>query len=133
MPDPSQVFNLHHSSWQQWIPDPLNKARDQTHIFMDTSQICFCCTTMGLLKGLSCSRNLRQVLITRFHQKYLWICMDSSFLKIPPKYLEFLHLSGIDISYLPGKVSGTLLSKTPGCFSKGFHDSIKFILISFCK
>ena len=30
--DPSQVCSLHHGSRQRWIPDPLNKTRDQTHI-----------------------------------------------------------------------------------------------------
>ena len=38
-PDPSHVYNLHHSSWQHWILNPLSDARDQTHIFMDTSRI----------------------------------------------------------------------------------------------
>ena len=42
---PSHVCNLHHSTWQR--PDPLSKARVQTCIFMDTSWICFCCTTAG--------------------------------------------------------------------------------------
>ena len=31
--------NLHHSSWQCWFLNPLSKARDQTHILMDTSQV----------------------------------------------------------------------------------------------
>ena len=39
MPDVSVVCNLHHSSWQHCIPDPLSEARDQTCILMDTSQI----------------------------------------------------------------------------------------------
>ena len=39
MPDPSRVCNLHHSSWQRQILNPLSEARDQTHIFMDTSLI----------------------------------------------------------------------------------------------
>ena len=43
----ASVCDLHHSSWQRWIPHPLSKARDLTHILMDTSQICFCCATMG--------------------------------------------------------------------------------------
>jgi len=47
MRNPSCVFDLHHSSWQCWILNPLSKARDQTHILMDTSQIHFCCATMG--------------------------------------------------------------------------------------
>ena len=37
--DPSSVCNLHHSSWQRQIPDPLSEARDPTHILMDTSQV----------------------------------------------------------------------------------------------
>ena len=34
MPDPSHIC------------DPLNEARDQTHILMDTSRIRYCCATM---------------------------------------------------------------------------------------
>ena len=45
--DPSRVCDLHHSSQQFRISDPLNKARDQTCILIDTSWIRFCCTTMG--------------------------------------------------------------------------------------
>jgi len=36
-----------HSSQQHQIPNPLSKARNQTHILMDTSQIPFRCATMG--------------------------------------------------------------------------------------
>ena len=32
MQDPSGVCDLHHSSWQRQIPDPLNEARNQTRI-----------------------------------------------------------------------------------------------------
>ena len=36
------VFNLYHSSWQCQILNPLSsKARDQTRILMDTSQVCY--------------------------------------------------------------------------------------------
>ena len=37
--DPSQACKLHHSSRQHQIPDPLNKARDQTRILVDSSRI----------------------------------------------------------------------------------------------
>ena len=39
-PDLSHVCDLHHSSWQRQIPNPLNKARDRTCVPMDASQIC---------------------------------------------------------------------------------------------
>ena len=45
--DPSRICNLHHSSPQHWILNPLSKARDQTHILMDSSQIRFRCTIVG--------------------------------------------------------------------------------------
>ena len=37
--DLSLVCNLHHSSRQCWILNPLSKAKDQTCVFMNTSQI----------------------------------------------------------------------------------------------
>ena len=37
--DTSRVFNLYHSSWQCRILNPLNEARDQTHILMDPRQV----------------------------------------------------------------------------------------------
>ena len=43
------VCDLHYSSRQCQIPDPLSEARDRTHILMDTSRICFHCATMGTL------------------------------------------------------------------------------------
>ena len=39
MPDLSQVFDLHHSSWQHQILNPLSEARDGTHILMGTSWV----------------------------------------------------------------------------------------------
>ena len=51
--DTSHIRELHHSSWQHWTLNPLSKARDQTHILMDTNWICFRCTTMGIPPQLS--------------------------------------------------------------------------------
>ena len=45
--DPSYVCDPHHSSEQQWILNPLSKARDQTPIFTDTSQDHYPWATMG--------------------------------------------------------------------------------------
>ena len=39
-PDPSHLWDIHHNSWQFWILNPLNKARDLTHNLMVPSQIC---------------------------------------------------------------------------------------------
>ena len=39
--------NLHHNSRQHWILNVLSKARDQTRILMDGSQIRFHCATTG--------------------------------------------------------------------------------------
>ena len=45
--DPSRICNLHHSSQQCQIPDPLSRARDRTFILMDTSHIHFHYATGG--------------------------------------------------------------------------------------
>ena len=37
-PDPSHICDLHYSLWQHRVFNPLSKARDHTHILMDTSQ-----------------------------------------------------------------------------------------------
>ena len=37
--DPSCICNLHCSSRQHQISNPLSEARDQTHVLMDTSQV----------------------------------------------------------------------------------------------
>ena len=36
---PSRVYNLHHSSRQRWIVNPLSKVRDRTRNLMVPSQI----------------------------------------------------------------------------------------------
>ena len=45
--DPSHVWDLHHSSWQRRILNPLSEARDQTRILMDIIRIYFRSTTAG--------------------------------------------------------------------------------------
>ena len=50
MQDLSCVFDLHHSSRQRQILNPLSEAKDQTRNLMIPSWILFCCTTMGIPK-----------------------------------------------------------------------------------
>ena len=41
-PQPCQIYlvsDLHHSSWQHWILNPPSRARDETCILMDNSQL----------------------------------------------------------------------------------------------
>ena len=45
--DPSHICNLHHSSQQCRILNPLSEARDQTNNLMVPSQICFHCAMTG--------------------------------------------------------------------------------------
>jgi len=41
------VCDLHHSSWQRQILNPLSEARDRTRNLMVPSRICFRCATTG--------------------------------------------------------------------------------------
>ena len=45
--DPSSVCDLYHSSKQRRILNPLSGARDQTRVFINICQVCYCCATMG--------------------------------------------------------------------------------------
>ena len=47
MQDPSHVCNLHHSSWECQILNPLSKVRDRTQNLMVPIRIHFYCTTLG--------------------------------------------------------------------------------------
>ena len=40
--DQSHIYDLHPSSQQHQMPDPLSEARTQTHILMDNSWVCYC-------------------------------------------------------------------------------------------
>ena len=58
--DPSRVCNLHHSSQQPQILNPLSEARDWTWNLMVPSRICFHWTTVrtpnpAILLNLNCS------------------------------------------------------------------------------
>ena len=59
MPDPSRIFDLLCSSQQHRILNPLSEARDQTRIFMGTSQV---------LNPLSHNRNFPTFLADLFQE-----------------------------------------------------------------
>ena len=69
MPDLSRICDLHHSLWQHWIHNPLNKARDRTHILMDTSWVLHQMSHNGnslllvfcLVGFFGCARGLQKV------------------------------------------------------------------------
>ena len=50
----SHICNLHNSSRQCWIPNPLSNSKDWTGILMDPSHIHFCWATVGIPKNPSC-------------------------------------------------------------------------------
>ena len=58
--DLSRVCNLHRSSWQRWILNPLSEVRDQTCILVDSGQV---------LNPLSHNGNSCPVFLISFHGK----------------------------------------------------------------
>ena len=63
MPDLRCMYNLHYSSWQCWILNPLSEARDRTRNLMVPSLIHFCCTTMETPVMLLLIQNVNQVIL----------------------------------------------------------------------
>ena len=64
MRDLSRIYDLLHSTRQRRILDPLNKARDRSHILRDTSQVRFHCATGTPLSSFE-SASVE-------HQPYAW-------------------------------------------------------------
>ena len=68
MPDLSHICDLHHSSWQYQLLNPLNEAKDQTCNFMDTNQIHFRWAMMGTLylESWFLSSDLQTCVVSRY-------------------------------------------------------------------
>ena len=55
MPDPSLIWDPHCSLQQHRILNPLSRARDRSHVLIDTSQVCYPWATIGTLINTLCS------------------------------------------------------------------------------
>ena len=65
-PDPSRLCDLSCRFWQCWVLNPLNEARDQTRILMDTSQL--------VLNPMSHNRNsVASLLETSVFSSVQWV------------------------------------------------------------
>lgn len=61
--DPSLICDLHHSSWQLWILNPLSKTKDGTCILMDTGRV---------PNPLSHSENSQSIILFIPHGSVAW-------------------------------------------------------------
>ena len=85
MPDSSHVCDLHYSSWQCRILNPLSEARDRTCVYVGTSQLCFCCATMGApLFSVFCSGAV--ISTSRSSRSLVCSSASCSLLSIPSRY-----------------------------------------------
>ena len=83
MREPSLVCDLHQSSQQCQIPNPLSRARDRTHVLLDTSWVCYCGATTGtppffILKSARPSYSTSHSIV----HDYLWVLRFSFFLPV---------------------------------------------------
>jgi len=74
----SFVCDLHCSSWQPRIPDPLSEARDRMHILMDTGRVHFHLNTTGTPSLLKFESRVFKVLTS---SKFIYLTVP-----------QFLHL-----------------------------------------
>ena len=72
-PDPRHICNLHHSSQQRQILNPMSKARDQTCKLVVPGQIRFCCATMGTPNFSEIFKNVFILFIFIF-LFFFWMC-----------------------------------------------------------
>ena len=78
MPEQSHVCELHHSSWQRHILNPLSKAREQTCNLTVPSRIRFRCSIMGtpllcLFFGLVFYSTSKRIATAKNHEQINYI------------------------------------------------------------
>ena len=84
MPYPSR--DLHHSSWQHKILNPLSETRDRTRNLMVPSQIPFCCATtwppITFFELRSMLTHIEVKWVSTRSSDYLWCSQDLSISKL---------------------------------------------------
>ena len=136
MPDLSHVWDLHHSSWQCQILNPLSEARDWTHNLMVPSQVCFCCTTMGTPKIYNRAFNRRD---TCTHLLLLWtfiLLWNGNLSCLEPLAEQWMLICAQSISLSAGissGVSGAVTKQFWVCFLRcvvlhGVFSEIKLLV-----
>ena len=83
MPDLSYICDLHHSSRQHRIPNPLSGARNRIHILMDTSWVCYCWAQQELQKFFPSNQKWRKGVkngLKELFRTIVWICAKAKHL-----------------------------------------------------
>ena len=70
------AYDLHHSSQPCWVLNPLSGARDQIHILMNTSRVCYCWATTGT--PVICFEWLFTYSVSKSSLFYIWLPNSSS-------------------------------------------------------
>ena len=127
-PDPSRVCDLHHSSQQRKILNPLSEARDRTRNLVVPSRIHFHCTMMGTPHGWLCSRSLHllELLLILLH------LADLAQISFPRGTCPCL------LPFSPSSKLSASLALQPNCIHLNFrtnHVGIKLAVLheSLCK
>ena len=86
--DPSRVCDLHCSSQQHGIPNPLSVARDQTRNLMGPSQIHFHCATTGTPKAVFKGLQFNHVCGPLLPSPPVWGTLRTGCMAFGMKYLK---------------------------------------------
>ena len=81
---------------------PLSKARDPTHILMETSTICFLCTTGTPGIAMSCGIGCRHGLDPALLWLWLWYRL-AAIAPIQPRAWDLPYPTGVALKSAPSK------------------------------